>query len=48
MHSGEGKDLMIIELEKYNETRELLIGDETTESLGHVCNQDIGLDSMNN
>ena len=43
-----GKRLMIIELEKYNKTGELLIGDETTESLGHICYWDTGLDSMKN
>jgi len=31
---------MIIELERYNEIRELLIEDRTTGSHGHVCYQD--------
>ena len=33
---------MIIKLERYNKTRELLIENGTTESQGHVCNQDGG------
>jgi len=31
---------MIIELGRYNEIGELLIGNRTTGSLGHVCYQD--------
>ena len=31
---------MIIELGKYNEIRELLIGNRTTGSHGHICYQD--------
>ena len=33
---------MIIELNKYNKVRELLIGIETTGLQGHVCDQDWG------
>ena len=33
---------MIIELERYNEIRELLIGNRTTGSQGHVCYWDGG------
>ena len=36
----EGKRLMIIELKKCNEVRELLIGTAATGSHGHVCYQD--------
>ena len=41
-----GQRLMIIELGKYNETNELLIGNMTTGSLGHVCYWDIGPESV--
>ena len=37
-----GQRLMIIELEKDNETNQLLIGHTTTGLLGHVCYWDIG------
>ena len=33
----EGKRLMIIELERYNEIGELLIGNRTTGLQGHIC-----------
>ena len=38
----EGQRLMIIELERYNEIRELLIENRTTGLQGHVCYQDGG------
>ena len=38
----EGQRLMIIELERYNEIRELLIEDRTTGSHGHLCYWDRG------
>ena len=38
----EGQRLMIVELRKYNEVRELLIGIETTGLWGHVCYWDGG------
>ena len=41
-----GQRLMIIRLGKYNEASKLLIGKGTTGSLGQICYQDIGLESM--
>src|SRR5882724_11938641 len=38
----EGQRLMIIELERYNQIGELLIGNRITGSQGHICYQDGG------
>jgi len=39
---------MIIELNKYNEVRALLIGDDTTGSLGHVIYRNMGPEGICN
>ena len=39
---------MIIDLGKYNKVRELLIGIDTTESLGQVTYQDMELEGICN
>ena len=41
-----GQRLMIVELRKYNEVGELLIGNNTIGSLGHVNYWDMGLEGI--
>jgi len=42
MQGSRGIRLKIIELRKYNEIRELLIGNRTMGLKGHICYQDRG------